>query len=276
MNPQDFIDERIQDSVWETKIPLKIEMSDKDLISGNKPLTLYFSLPRTSYIVSIYPDLIKAFENCVSAKLPDLWLNYNNIPIKWQYPLGVLVDSLGIDINHGPVLLKVRVREMPNDQVLKCESVNSLKEYVSQALKEADVLKHPLGKPYIRAEIKLTDKMKQIFYENDPKNITEWRKIMKSIEERDQEIKKYPTKLIFCKTELILTKPALIPHGEEKNYSIGKYLSDVLSPNTYESLKKKCRVLVHGLEIEEDMQYLFYYYNFCYMDNFLYVVFQTK
>ena len=46
MNYYGLLDERLQESVWETRIPLKIKMSTKDLISSNVPLTLYYSLPR--------------------------------------------------------------------------------------------------------------------------------------------------------------------------------------------------------------------------------------
>ena len=119
MNYYGLLDERLQESVWETRIPLKIKMNSKDLISSNIPLTLYYSLPRVSYLSSIFGDIIKNFEGCVQVNLADLWIECENKPLRWQYPLGVLVDSLGIDISRGPITLTVRLREMPKNQVLE-------------------------------------------------------------------------------------------------------------------------------------------------------------
>ena len=42
--------------------------------------------------------------------LADLWIEYENKPLRWQYPLGILVDNLGIDISCGPITLTVRLR----------------------------------------------------------------------------------------------------------------------------------------------------------------------
>ena len=110
-----LLDERLQENVWETRIPLKIKMSPKDLISSNIPLTLYYSLPRISYLSSIFGDVIKNFEGSIQVNLPDLWIECENKPLRWQYPLGVLIDSLGIDTSKGPITLTVRFREIPKD-----------------------------------------------------------------------------------------------------------------------------------------------------------------
>ena len=88
-----------------------------------------------------------------------------------------------------------------------------------------------------------TDRLRNIIYENNPKNITDYRKIMNF----DKKIAKYPTKLFFCRTDIVIIK-----------------------------LKEKCKIIIHGLEIEENMSFLFYYFNFCYMDTFLYISFVDK
>lgn len=62
----------------------------------------------------------------------------------------------------------------------------------------------------------------------------------------------------------------------KKNYTIGNYLCDALTQNVYDKLKQKCKVIIHGIEIEENMSFLFYYFNFSYMDTFLYISFVDK
>ena len=272
MNYYNLLDERLQESVWETRIPLKIKMSPKDLISSNVPLTLYYSLPRISYLSSIFGDIIKNFEGCVQVNLSDLWIECENKPLRWQYPLGVLVDSLGIDTTRGPITLTVRLREMPSDTVLQYESLDSLRFYFFNAIKEADVIRYPMDKKVFNLKNEVTERLKNLVYENNPKNITDYRKIMNF----DKKISKYPVKLFFCRTDIVIIKSADIKDGEEVKYTIGNFLKEALNKDVYEKLKQKCRVIIHGLDIEEDMSFLFYYFNFSYLDTFLYITFVDK
>jgi autophagy-related protein 5 len=267
-----LLDERLQENVWETRIPLKIKMSPKDLISSNIPLTLYYSLPRISYLSSIFGDVIKNFEGSIQVNLPDLWIECENKPLRWQYPLGVLIDSLGIDTSKGPITLTVRFREIPKDEVVQYESLDTLRFYFMNAIKEADVIRYPTDKKVFNLKTNDTDRLKKIIYENSPKNITDYRKIMNF----DKKLNKYPVKLVFCRTDIVLVKPADVKEGEEKNYTIGNYLCDALTQNVYDKLKQKCKVIIHGIEIEENMSFLFYYFNFSYMDTFLYISFVDK
>jgi autophagy-related protein 5 len=272
MNNYGLLDERLQENVWETRIPLKIKMSQKDLISSNIPLTLYYSLPRISYLSSIFGDVIKNFEGSIQVNLPDLWIECENKPLRWQYPLGVLIDSLGIDTSKGPITLTVRFREIPKDEVVQYESLDTLRFYFMNAIKEADVIRYPTDKKVFNLKTNDTDRLKKIIYENSPKNITDYRKIMNF----DKKLNKYPVKLVFCRTDIVLVKPADVKEGEEKNYTIGNYLCDALTQNVYDKLKQKCKVIIHGIEIEENMSFLFYYFNFSYMDTFLYISFVDK
>ena len=244
-------------------------MSPKDLISSNIPLTLYYSLPRISYLSSIFGDVIKNFEGSIQVNLPDLWIECENKPLRWQYPLGVLIDSLGIDTSKGPITLTVRFREIPKDEVVQYESLDTLRFYFMNAIKEADVIRYPTDKKVFNLKTNDTDRLKKIIYENSPKNITDYRKIMNF----DKKLNKYPVKLVFCRTDIVLVKPADVKEGEEKNYTIGNYLCDALTQNVYDKLKQKCKVIIHGIEIEENMSFLFYYFNFSYMDTFLYISF---
>lgn len=41
MDPLNDIDERFQESVWESRIPIRIEMASNDLMTSEIPITLY-------------------------------------------------------------------------------------------------------------------------------------------------------------------------------------------------------------------------------------------
>ena len=272
MNYYGLLDENLQETVWESSIPLRITINPQDLITSNIPLTLYYNLPRISYISSIIGDIIKNFQAFIQINLSDLWIEYEGNPIKWQYPIGVIVDSLGIDISKGPINLIIRQRDMPKNHVLEYTSMNVLRFYFFSALKEADCIRYPIDKKAFGMAKDKTDKLEKIIYENNPKNIIDYRKIM----DFEKQMSKYPTKLVFCRTDIVFIKAAEIIEGNEENYTIGQFLSDVLKKETYEKIKEKCKILIHGVEIEENMSFLFYYFNFSYMDTFLYIVFLDK
>ena len=277
MNPLIFTDERFQETVWDSKIAIKIEVSTRDLVSSNIPLTLYYSIPRMAYLTSLFGDIIKNFENYITANLEDIWLEYNNIPLKWQYPLGIIVDSLGINIENGPVPVIVHVRQIPIDKVLKYTSLDSLRFYYINSLKEANIIKFPKENKIINLNPQDTSKLKEIVYSNDPKMIKDFRQIMNVINGNGfVSFAKYPVRLVFCQTDIILTKPIEVPQENISTFTIGNYLRNVLGENNYEELKKICNVIIHGMEIEENMSFIFYYSNFLYMDNFLYISFVEK
>ena len=275
MNPLSSIDENFQEKVWESKIPLKIEMALCDLVSSSAPLTIYVSLPRLGYISSIFGDIMKSFENCISANLSDIWLEYNKIPIRWQYPLGVIVDSLNIHIEDGPIPIFVHVRSMPTDQVLKYENLDTLRIYYINSLKEANLIKFPKDNKILHLNTKDTDMLKKIVYSNDEKMLKEYRIIMNVINGNGfEKINRYPVRIMFAKTTFMITKPIELVEGEDPmKLTIRDYLDKVLGKETVETLKTKCKIIVHGIEVEESMRFLFYYLNFSYMDNFLYICF---
>ena len=277
MNPLIFTDERFQETVWDTKISIKIEVSTRDLVSSNIPLTLYYSIPRMAYLTSLFGDIIKNFENFIPTNFPDIWLEYNNIPLKWQYPLGVIVDSLGINIENGPVPIIVHVRQIPDDKVLKYTSLDSLRFYYINHLKEANIIKFPKENKIINLNPQDTSKLKEIVYSNDPKMIKDFRQIMNVINDNGfVPFAKYPVKLVFSQTDIVLTKPIEISQNAFSTFTMGDYLKKVLGNDNYEDLKKLCNIIIHGIEIEENMNFIFYYSNFLYMDNFLYISFVEK
>jgi len=61
------------------------------------PKSLYMMVPRLNYLVFILDKVKSAFDDFVSAELidafPDMWFEYNNIPLKWDVPIGVQFDT---------------------------------------------------------------------------------------------------------------------------------------------------------------------------------------
>ena len=150
--------------------------------------------------------------------------------------------------------------------------MGALKFYFFASMKEADVIRYPIDKKAFEMGKERTERLEKLIYENNPKNIIDYRKIMTF----DKQMSKYPAKLVFCRTDIVFVKAAEIKEGNEINYTIGDFLNDALKKETYEKIKERCKILIHGIEIEENMSFLFYYFNFSYLDTFLYITFVDK
>lgn len=275
MNPLNNADDQIQTAVWDTTINLKIEMANVDLIDANIPIPLYYTIPRIGYLSKLFGDLIANFKNNVPMTPKEIWLEYEKIPIKWQYPLGVIVDSLGIDLKKGPIPFYVHVRNIPKDKVLTYEGLDTLKKYYFAAIKEANMIKFPKEQKILNLDLDDTKLLNEIINSNQRNLIVDFRKVMNKVHS-NSIIEKYPVRLIFNKTDLIITKPVNVPNEKINTYTLKDYLIDVFGEELYNLLKEKTKIIIHGLEIEEQISFLFYYLNFSYMDNFLYIVFYEK
>lgn len=91
-------------------------------------------------------------------------------------------------------------------------------------MKEADVIRYPIDKKAFEMGKERTERLEKLIYENNPKNIIDYRKIMTF----DKQMSKYPAKLVFCRTDIVFVKAAEIKEGNEINYTIGDFLNDAL------------------------------------------------
>ena len=275
MNPLNNADEQFQEAVWDSKVHLRIEMANNDLIDSNIPITLFYTIPRIGYLSVIFGDIIANFKNNVPMKKEEIWIEYENIPIKWQYPLGVIIDSLGIDLLKGPIPIYVHTRNIPSDKVISYEGLDTIKKYFFAALKEANTIKFPKEQKILNLDLDDTNLLNTIIRSKERNSIVDYRKVMNHIN-GNSLIEKYPVRLIFNKNDLIITKPIYVPNEKIHTYTLKDYFIEVFSEELYKELKEKTKIIIHGLEVEDQISFIFYYLNFSYMDNFLYIIFYEK
>lgn len=70
-----------------------------------------------------------------------MWLDFNGLPLKWHYPIGVLYDLSSSDIQL-PWNITVHFSKFPERDILHCPSRETVESYFMSCIKEADVLKH--------------------------------------------------------------------------------------------------------------------------------------
>ena len=210
-----------------------------------------------------------------------MWLEYEGIPLKWQFPLGVLLDSLEVSIENGPVNLKLYVSQIDNTKVIPCENQDTLKTNYLSYLKEANALKYSKENKVLNLQTKYIDQLRQLVYNNDIKLLKEFKSIMSILSVNGfAQIEKYPVRFVFEKAKIVLTKPFEVnAFKEEKTIlliTMKQYFCKVLKEEYYEKIKEKYNIYIHGIKVNETMPFVFYYDNFNYWDNYLYIVFVPK
>ena len=70
-----------------------------------------------------------------------MWLDFNGIPLKWHYPIGVLYDIYSPDIKL-PWNITVHFSKFPEKEILHCQCRETVESHFMSCIKEADVLKH--------------------------------------------------------------------------------------------------------------------------------------
>ena len=135
-----------------------------------------------------------------------MWLEYEGTPLKWQFPLGVLLDSLEISTEDGPVNLKLYVSQIDLTKVIPCENQDTLKINYLSYLKEANALKYPKENKVLNLKTIYTDQLRELVYKNDTSLLKEFRNIM-NVLSKNSQLEKYPVRFVFEKAKIILTKP---------------------------------------------------------------------
>ena len=99
-------------------------------------------LPRVSYFSICLRKVLEFFKNNVDGvdEVKNVWLQSDGKMLKWHYPIGVLHDIHSTDASL-PWVVTVRFQNFPDDLV-KCGTIESMRHYFIQTVKEADQLKH--------------------------------------------------------------------------------------------------------------------------------------
>lgn len=76
----------------------------------------------------------------------EVWFEYNAVPLKWHYPVGVLFDLLIDDPTTAlPWPLTVHFHGFPSADLMRCPNDEAIRSLYTNALKEANYLKHGDG-----------------------------------------------------------------------------------------------------------------------------------
>ncbi|CAF2431130.1 unnamed protein product [Rotaria sp. Silwood2] len=162
MNTSSVEDREITRELWQSRLPICFILSDEDMSKVNRsesPEPLYLMLPRYLYFPCIIEKIFRYYSTYYKGNLNDqtnninlnnLWLEYENTPLKWHYPIGVLYDLYTSSLStttttlssHLPWQIIVHLSKFPESELIRFPDIESVESHYMTTLKEADALKH--------------------------------------------------------------------------------------------------------------------------------------
>ncbi|KAF2156822.1 putative autophagy protein Apg5 [Myriangium duriaei CBS 260.36] len=85
----------LQKRIWDGSLPLEIRLAARDCTSYDTSDPYLISLPRLSYLSPLLPRLHAFFQPVLinpEIASHDAWISFEELPLKWHYPLGLLYD----------------------------------------------------------------------------------------------------------------------------------------------------------------------------------------
>eukprot|EP00747_Dinoflagellata_sp_TGD_P058011 gnl/TRDRNA2_/TRDRNA2_150919_c0_seq2.p1 gnl/TRDRNA2_/TRDRNA2_150919_c0~~gnl/TRDRNA2_/TRDRNA2_150919_c0_seq2.p1 ORF type:complete len:332 (-),score=54.07 gnl/TRDRNA2_/TRDRNA2_150919_c0_seq2:119-1114(-) len=137
------------------KVLLRIRLAGNEIASLKEPSPLFSLQPRVAYLPFLYNDVYEHFKSCLPPRMGqsyEIWFDYNDIALKWHYPLGVLCDVL-VGAGSVPVPLDLTVHFRGNtskDGLLPYSGIGDLQRAVMSTFRQAALLQHGSSAPFAR------------------------------------------------------------------------------------------------------------------------------
>lgn len=85
----------LQAQIWSGSLALEIRLASSDCRTYDESEPYLIQYPRLSYLAFLLPRLHAFFSPSVidpAVSAHDAWLSFEDVPLKWHYPLGLLYD----------------------------------------------------------------------------------------------------------------------------------------------------------------------------------------
>ena len=189
----------------------------------------------------------------------DIWYSFGDVPLRWHYPLGLLLDLYN-PCGEFPWVLRVHFHQpFPADKIIKMQNHDALQDLFTSMLKESDFLRHGSVSRMMglsrEDQIQLWDAVWSDQYSRF------WDVNAKLINDSDS-LRHIPVRMYRLK------------EGGDFEYrqslvKSSSTMADALHSNYAET--GNVRVLLHGIEVPLDMPLRQLANTMTYQDNFLHV-----
>ncbi|XP_012279160.1 autophagy protein 5 [Orussus abietinus] len=136
-------DREVLREIWEGKIPVCFQLDSEEVCELQAPDSFYLMVSRLSYFPVCTDKVRKHFLRHIQQDKQEneMWLEFNGIPLKWHFPIGVLLDLYSNDMQL-PWNIIVHFEKFPENVLMHCRNKDVVEAYFLSCVKEADTLKH--------------------------------------------------------------------------------------------------------------------------------------
>ncbi|KAK7205164.1 autophagy protein Apg5-domain-containing protein [Myxozyma melibiosi] len=139
--------------VWDGVVPIQIILAADEARMSVDPY--YINASRISYFPLLFPQITAYFKPYLrdpdSADSLEWWLEFEDVPLRWNWPIGLLYDLLtGLDPSqsdnpdhdwHLPWTLVLHHNRYPTETLLRLRNTGDLVENWVNRVKEADFIR---------------------------------------------------------------------------------------------------------------------------------------
>ncbi|XP_067638169.1 autophagy protein 5 [Eurosta solidaginis] len=259
-------DREILRMIWEGQIAICFQADSEEIVGIQQPESFYLMVSRLSYLPLVTDKVKKYFIRYISHEQQDgnVWFDYNGIPLKLHYPIGVIYDQLHPHEDGVPWNLTIHFSKFPEEMLVKISSRELLESHFMACLKEADVLKH---RGQIISSMQKKDH-NQLWQGLSNDKFDQFWAINRRLMEPsgDQDIFKCIPIRLYAEDDVYNQKliAPLNKTGQKK--TIGELMAELSTPN-----KKIVEIRTHGIGIHEEANLQWLSEHLSYPDNFLHL-----
>ncbi|KAF9546142.1 autophagy protein 5 [Mortierella hygrophila] len=138
--------------IWEGSIPIQF-IWDPTETQGRILEPYFVEVPRCSYLSLITNQIRRDFAAKrlgFTSDEGEMWFDYQGIPLKWHYPIGLLFDIHVLQATSMkkeaelplPWRVTVHSQNFPGEKLIKNPTLKSCQDYFMSMIKEADYLRN--------------------------------------------------------------------------------------------------------------------------------------
>lgn len=260
----------IKNRTWNGSVNIRI------VVEGAEYLLLAH---RNLYFPLYFPAIVQFVSSVLGKDIRNVWLQYEDVPLKWNLPVGVLYDLLylptHLDGGNWTLVLRYETfsETFPNDDIIPFKSIGGSVDY--ESLLNEIFINHLKQSCYVmngnsRAVMNLS--------EGDTKSL--WAAILKhdygvytSIIKKilPKTLQRVPIKLYLAGSSTLIQAPVFPTKDLEKQTTLRDVLRQWL-PDMPENNNLKAYIQGINVDVLYDVPIIDVWSTFCHLDCFLYIV----
>lgn len=262
-------DREVLREVWDGHIPVCFRLSVDGVYTIQQPDPYYLMVPRLSYFPLVLDKVQKHFAQHLAEEhqSAEIWLDYDEQPLKWHYPIGLLFDLYANDAIL-PWELTVHFQDFPKDELMHCQGRLAVESYFMATIKEADALKH---RSQVISGMQKKDHIQLWQGLQNDKFDQFWAVNRKLMEHTNDELFKHIPFRIYWPDQPFIQRLIRPLNDQGEKLTLKDLLITIIPEIMNEDGELKYKVITHGIEPSLETPLHWMSEHLSYPDNFLHI-----